>query len=125
MESVLVHVFTADQVKTAAAESFMRRKGNAQSRDRRSLLQKGKSVLDLEQESLLSKIVSTPTTDYRNTTDEEDVLVGEIIDRTDLIKSEGEDAMARRTSLVKINLASCGNPPYNPGSVPSVFVSKP
>ena len=56
----------------------------------------------------------------------EDVLIGQVIDRTDLIGSseyndDGEEMVTRKTSLVKISLDGCGNPPYQPGDHVQVF----
>ena len=76
-------------------------------------------------ELLTMKIISRSGESFKKITD--DVLIGEVINRTDLISNEtiygddGEEIATRKTSLVKIDLDCCGNPPYQPGDHVHVF----
>ena len=119
IDYVKVDVFTAKEVETAAAKVFMRRKSRKYLRMKSftwsstsSSIEEAVKIISGSWES--SKILS------------EDALIGKVIDRIDLIASDecddsGEEMVTRKTSLVKIDLESCGNPPYQPGDHVQVF----
>lgn len=130
---VTVQVFTACEVEDAAAKVFlMHRRGSASRRNsddsalsltstdssiptnRASIDSSIASSANTEEETtrkeLIMKVVSNTST--TNLTSRENVLVGQVTDRSDLISSyasEDSDLVTRKTALVKINLEFCGN----------------
>lgn len=113
-DSVTVQVFPAEEVKSAAAQSVSYMDMSMHSHASFASSNEGVD----QKHDLVTKVVSCLMSGSSCKTD---VLVGDVIDRADLISiaapSKGEDVVTRKTSLVKINLVSCGNPPYKPGSV--------
>ena len=106
MDSINVQVFSAEEVQSAAASSFMKRSGSLGSLS--SYFKSGDSTEESSHKELMQIIATsgrhTPGVD-------ENVLKGIVKSRENIIDSGG----GRKTSLVKIDLESCGNPPYNPG----------
>lgn len=106
MNSVTVEVFKTEEVHAAAAESYGNRRGSM-----------GSIVSSFTSESseqmpcrqLIMDIIAS--TDSNNQRHETELLTGQVLSRDDLVDFEG----GRNISLVKIDLSSCGDPPYNPG----------
>jgi len=144
IDYIKVDVFTAKEVELAAAAVFMRRKSSKVLRRNSSTYQRRSSTSSSKEETNTLNRRSSVGSSF--TEDEgrmqltmsmisgsestknvpEDVLIGQVIDRTDLIGSseyndDGEEMVTRKTSLVKISLDSCGNPPYQPGDHVQVF----
>ena len=148
IDYIKVDVFTANEVSNAAAAVFMRRKSSKVLRRNSSAYQRrssnsssmgeetntlnrrssvGSSFTEDEEDSPRKKLTMSMISGSESTKIvSEDVLIGQVIDRTDLIGSseyndDGEEMVTRKTSLVKISLDSCGNPPYQPGDHIQVF----
>ncbi|KAL9178842.1 hypothetical protein ACHAXT_003973 [Thalassiosira profunda] len=89
--SLSVEVFSSAEVESAAAMSFMARRGAAR---RRSSRESQEGVGETPRVQRLHEIMSSSSS----------------------VVPEGEnEAVARKTSLVKIDLSACGDPPYQPG----------
>ncbi|KAL7542688.1 hypothetical protein ACHAXR_011997 [Thalassiosira sp. AJA248-18] len=120
--SVKVEVFGGAEVRNAAALSYMTSKHSSHSR--RASCDYGdvsthnakKILAPLEMEN--DRIVQIMGSSGLRSSDKK-FLEGRVISREDVISSavneEGNEAVARKTSLLKIDLQSCGNPPYQPG----------
>ena len=143
MHSVEVEVFTADEVKSAAASSYMTRRGSggaSKYRRRHSVCtlatQKDTRLVnrsvslpvtesetdsdslgtvereDIRRSNLLIKIISSSDSGHHDISREKNLLPGHVISREDLISNdsslEDDDKVSRKTSLVKIDLSSCG-----------------
>ena len=146
IDYIKVDVFTAKEVELAAAAVFMRRKSSKVLRRNSSTYQRRSSTSSSKEETNTlnrrSSVGSSFTEDEEDSRKQltmsmisgsestknvsEDVLIGQVIDRTDLIGSseyndDGEEMVTRKTSLLKISLDSCGNPPYQPGDHVQVF----
>lgn len=113
MEAVSVDIFTAAEVTRAAASSYMKRSGSMSSFASLSLLSDEQGEEDGHCNQLLSELIVK--SGRLNSSVER--FEGRVISREDLIDS-GE---GRKTSLIKIDLTSCGNPPYQPGDHVRVF----
>ncbi len=145
LESVTVRIFTSKEVKEAAANSFMSRQRSAVSK-RRSYLSKsstdslhlarhsdGTLHSDVEVDEGINEAINKALLNTSRL--RKDVFGGLIMTRIDLLGQEegenekgtdegGENESAnvhRKTSLVKIDLDSCGNPPYQPGDHVQVY----
>ena len=146
IDYIKVDVFTAKEVELAAAAVFMRRKSSKVLRRNSSTYQRrsstssslGEETNTLNRRSSVGSSFTEDEEDRKQLTMSmisgsestknvsEDVLIGQVIDRTDLIGSseyndDGEEMVTRKTSLVKISLDSCGNPPYQPGDHVQIF----
>ncbi|KAL9180658.1 hypothetical protein ACHAXT_011111 [Thalassiosira profunda] len=135
LSSVEVEVFNATDVKKAAAESFMSARrgslGSAMSRSRRrSSMGSGRrlslgSATSEDEEAAQSRRLTKIILSSGINDAESKYLEGEVKSREDLISYaplEGEgESVSRKTSLIKIDLQSCGNPPYQPGDHIRVF----
>ncbi len=149
LESVALRIFPEDEVKEAAAKSFMSRKHS--SATSRSIFSRRSSADSIDsssrhRHSLDSSLRLDGTLHSIVEVDEkineainkaqqktsrlpEDVFWGLILSRDDLLEqmeSEGSDderrnKVHRKTCLVKIDLDSCGNPPYQPGDHVQVY----
>ena len=102
MNSVTVEMFKTEEVHAAAAESYGNRRGSMGSMS-------SESLKEMPRRQLIMDIIAS--TDSNNQGHETELLTGQVLSRDDLVDFEG----GRNTSLVKIDLSSCGNPPYNPG----------
>lgn len=105
--SVTVHVFSSEEVKNAAGESFLRgslmkmSNSGGKDGDRCSLIKK------CVKESMMNAI--TFGCDYD----------GAVMSRDDIVTEKSliatNDSTNRKTCLIKIDLRYCGSPPYEPG----------
>ena len=137
LESVTLRIFTSKEVKEAAAKSFMKRRRSSAASKRWSQPRKSStdsldssssrhldgtllSVVEVDEginEAINKALQSTSRL-------RKDVFEGLIMARIDLLgQDEGEQGTVehRKTSLVKIDLDSCGNPPYQPGDHVQVY----
>ncbi len=145
LESVTLRIFSANKVKDAAGkatiELLRKRKRHSRritsrrssadsldssSRHRHSLDSSHHiggtlhSIVEVDEE--INEAINKA---MRNTSSlREDVFGGQILSRDDLLgqmESEGGEDERRKTCLVKIDLDSCGNPPYQPGDHVQVY----
>ena len=145
-EHVLVEVFGNEEVQSAVGKCFMRGGLRGSGRRRSSLGSNSSS-----QRRSSQRRNSTESCGSANNLDEEDVSHGAerlmsilqsggggnvglarpnnhsclnsvILAREDVIgNDENDDGVSRKTSLIKIDLSSCGSPPYEPGDHVRVF----
>ncbi|KAL7535297.1 LOW QUALITY PROTEIN: hypothetical protein ACHAXR_007456, partial [Thalassiosira sp. AJA248-18] len=111
--SVKVEIFSGAEVCNAAALSYMtsrRASIDASSHSAKRILAPLEMVNDRIVQIIGSSGLRSPDKKF---------LEGRVISRDDIISSTvnegGIEAVARKTSLLKIDLQSCGNPPYEPG----------
>ena len=148
LESVTLRIFSANDVKEAVANSFMSRGNNSlAATTRRISITSHKSSADsLNSSSLRHSLDSSHHLDgtlhsvvevdegiyeainkaLQNTFRlRKDVFGGLILSRVELLGQEGDEneqrKVRRKTCLVKIDLNSCGNPPYQPGDHVQVY----
>ena len=106
MNSVTIEVFKTEEVQSAAAESYVNRRGSSMGSITSSFT--AGSEESSRRQLIMNIILSTDSNNHRHETE---LLTGKVLSRGDLVDS----GVGRNTSLVKIDLSSCGNPPYNPG----------
>ena len=145
-EHVLVEVFGNEEVQSAVGKCFMRGGLRGSGRRRSSLGSNSSS-----QRRSSQRRNSTESCRSANNLDDEDVAPGAerllnilqsvgnvglalpnssnhsclnsvILAREDVIGNDGnDDGVSRKTSLIKVDLSSCGSPPYEPGDHVRVF----
>jgi len=121
LNSITVELFTTEEVQNAAAQLYMTtRRGSVAGRRRSTLDSASNGGVDEEdgqsQNKRLLQIVGN--SDLRDSHNE--LLEGVVKSRDDIISNAidgggNETTASRKTSLVKIDMQSCGNPPYEPG----------
>lgn len=144
MDFVNIEVFSAEEVQTAAAQSYLTRRQGSMGRiiSRRSTIESTDSstrspfqTLDSSSHSHSTPMVSNRLmslvgrSSLRYQGSDKIYFEGRVKSRDDLISnsstSEGVSGagnnVKRTTSLVKIDLESCGNLPYEPGDHIRVF----
>eukprot|EP00984_Skeletonema_dohrnii_P034576 scaffold33595_cov95-Skeletonema_dohrnii-CCMP3373.AAC.1 len=104
LQSVSVQIFTSTEVKEAAADSFM-----------------SKRRIDVDER--INEAITKALKNSSSSRQRKDVFEGRILGRVDLLGQEESEKgkELRNTSLVKIDLGSCGNPPYQPGDHVQVY----
>jgi len=129
LDSVKVEVFRSEAVNEAVANSFMPRRGSADSSLRQSVLRRGSLDSSRKQSVLRNSINSGDlggrlheavaktalANPFRN-----DRFEGEVLSREDLISGDGLDSghACRQTSLLSINVFGL---PYQPGDHVQVY----
>ena len=109
LNCVKVEVFTEKEVETAAAMTYMTKQSS------RSIISKQstRSIISEHNERVM-QIISLLSAHFSN----KDILEGQVKSREDVISSvireEGSQSATRKTSLVKIELQSCGSECYVP-----------
>ena len=135
LNCVKVEVFTENEVEIAAAMSYMTKRSRRRSSTSIDSSRRGSSInssgrrtsidsfgsdppcdvkISVHTNERLMQIMSSSSTEFSN----KDILEGRVKSRQDVISSvvreEGSQAATRKTSLVKIDLQSCGSECMSP-----------
>jgi sulfite reductase alpha subunit-like flavoprotein len=117
MRSIKIEFFTHEEVESAAAKSYMRRCGTMGSL--RGSFTGG--VVEKHETPRRERIMKIIATSSQQETLAKNMLAGRVISREDLVGSGLGNEVGRKTSVLKIDLKSCGDPPYQPGDHVRVF----
>ena len=120
LESTTVNIFTSEEVKEAAANSFMT---GSLDISRHQAIRRSQLSPDIGNDSSIAKLKEAITTSFTSKSHlRKDLYESVILERVDLLgQTEGEEKAGRKTSLVKIDLELCGNPPYSAGDHVQVY----
>ncbi|KAL7552363.1 hypothetical protein ACHAWF_015597 [Thalassiosira exigua] len=117
MRSIKIELFTHEEVESAAAKSYMRRSGSMGSL-RGSFTGGVEEKHEMPRRERILKIIKSSS---QQETLAKNMLAGRVISREDLGGSGLGSEVGRKTSVLKIDLKSCGDPPYQPGDHVRVF----
>ena len=126
VDAVTIQSFSAESCKTAAVQMFNKRQGSMRASMRGSMSMRRSSVVSNTSSDgggsggvgggggiSLADMIEASLIDGE---DNESTFIGCIKERTEMIKGLEEKDM-RSTTMIKIDISGCGNPPYMAGEI--------